>query len=191
MEETKDNLNEKQELFCRYYTQNNALFGNATLSYAEAYGFDLDTLDKDDGIWEFKDGTTMTVRDFNVFDLPAEEWESLKHQDKRLIKESTYKNAYDNCSQSGSRLLRLVKINLRITELLNEIMTDEVIDARLTKIILHGKDSDSISAIKEYNALKARIIKKLDLSTMGEKIPGVDLEALATAMAEELKKEKT
>ena len=30
-------LNPRQELFCRYYTQNDELFGNATLSYAEAY----------------------------------------------------------------------------------------------------------------------------------------------------------
>ena len=39
-------LNPKEELFCRYYTQNEALFGNATLSYAEAYGYGLDELSK-------------------------------------------------------------------------------------------------------------------------------------------------
>jgi hypothetical protein len=30
--------------FCRYYTQNEKLFGNATHSYAEAYDYKLDTL---------------------------------------------------------------------------------------------------------------------------------------------------
>ena len=33
-------LSPQQELFCRYYTQNEALFGNATLCYDEAYSFD-------------------------------------------------------------------------------------------------------------------------------------------------------
>jgi hypothetical protein len=37
-------LTPQQELFCRFYTQNEHLFGNATLSYAEAYGFKLDEL---------------------------------------------------------------------------------------------------------------------------------------------------
>jgi hypothetical protein len=37
-------LNPQCELFCRYYTQNEKLFGNATHSYAEAYDYKLDTL---------------------------------------------------------------------------------------------------------------------------------------------------
>ncbi|RUV40028.1 MULTISPECIES: hypothetical protein [unclassified Mesorhizobium] len=45
-------LTQKQELFCRYYTQNRALFGNATHSYAEAYGYDLDKLSRDDAVFE-------------------------------------------------------------------------------------------------------------------------------------------
>ena len=35
-------LNAKQQLFCHYYTEG-PTFGNATLSYAEAYGHNLDT----------------------------------------------------------------------------------------------------------------------------------------------------
>ena len=31
--------NPKRELFCRYYTQNDKTFGNATHSYGEAYDY--------------------------------------------------------------------------------------------------------------------------------------------------------
>jgi hypothetical protein len=37
-------LKPQQELFCRYYTQDFSLCGNATLSYAEAYEYKLDEL---------------------------------------------------------------------------------------------------------------------------------------------------
>src|ERR1051325_9798923 len=37
----KPALNPKQELFCRYYAQGEGTFGNATLSYAAAYDYDL------------------------------------------------------------------------------------------------------------------------------------------------------
>ena len=34
--EQENDLNLRREAFCQYYTKNQALFGNATLSYAEA-----------------------------------------------------------------------------------------------------------------------------------------------------------
>ncbi len=71
------------------------------------------------------------------------------------------------------------------------MMTDDVIDAVLTRIIVDNKaeDRDRINAIKEYNALRQRIIKKLDLSTMGEKlnVTGSMLE-LAQKYEDELKR---
>lgn len=45
----KGGLNIQQELFCRYYTQNTYLFGNATRAYAEAYDYRLHELPDDDG----------------------------------------------------------------------------------------------------------------------------------------------
>ncbi len=41
-------LNPQQELFCKYYVQEGETFGNATLAYAEAYGYDLDGLERDE-----------------------------------------------------------------------------------------------------------------------------------------------
>jgi hypothetical protein len=35
---------EELPLFCRFYTQNEKLFGNATHSYEEAYNYHLDPL---------------------------------------------------------------------------------------------------------------------------------------------------
>ena len=57
-------LNPQRELFCRDYTQNSELFGQATISYAESYGYGLDTLSKeavyeqvmDEGTGEYKIG---------------------------------------------------------------------------------------------------------------------------------------
>ncbi|MEI8130652.1 MAG: hypothetical protein WCG55_04085 [bacterium] len=43
-EETK-NINTEQELFCRAYTRTGTTFGNATLSYSEAYGHDFEALE--------------------------------------------------------------------------------------------------------------------------------------------------
>lgn len=36
-----DELTMQQELFCKYYTSKGSLFDNATLSYAEAYGYEI------------------------------------------------------------------------------------------------------------------------------------------------------
>lgn len=139
-----ENLTLKQELFCRYYTQNEELFGNATLSYAHAYGIDLDSLSREPTYSE--DGKT-------------------------LLSESEFKRYEHNCGANASRLLRNDRISKRIVKLLNEMMSDEVVDAQLFRIIQSAaKPSDRVAAIKEYNSLKQRITKKLDLTTKGESI---------------------
>lgn len=139
-----DKLTQKQELFCKYYTQNEDLFGNGTLSYAEAYGIDLEHM--------------------GINPVYAEDG-------KTLLSESEFKRYEHNCASAASRLLRNVKISKRITQLLNEMMCDEVVDAQLFKIIQSAaKPSDRVAAIKEYNSLKQRITKKLDLTTKGESL---------------------
>jgi hypothetical protein len=100
---------------------------------------------------------------------------------------------YDNCSTYGSRLIRNDKIQRRLQAIYLAMMDDDTIDSVLSSIISNPKaqHKDRIAAIKEYNALRARIVKKLDMTSMGEKIPTIDLETMAKAMAEELKAQKT
>ena len=79
-------LNHRQALFCIYYTQIDSLRSNGTLSYAEAYGYDLDSLPDDDAVY------------------------SGKGKNRKLIKKSTRRLAYDVCSAEASRMLRVPKI---------------------------------------------------------------------------------
>jgi hypothetical protein len=133
-------LNPQQELFCRFYTQNEALFGNATLSYAEAYKFGLDDL---------------------LDEAPTNE-------DGQVVGKSPYRLAYDTCSSLGWRLLRNEKIQARVTELLNEILKDDVVDAQLARLIMSGDGPTRVAAIREYNKLRQRIVDKVDHTTGGK-----------------------
>jgi hypothetical protein len=148
-------LTAKQEMFCRYMTQLNEYFDNATLSYAEAYGYDLNSMSK------------KAVRDSN----------------DEVVTESEYDRYYDYCSRAGWRLRRNEKIRTRITDLYNDLKRDNIVDEQLMKIILHAsKNSDKISAIREYNALQQRITKKLDLTTLGKSINPEDKEKIKTTL---------
>lgn len=138
-----ENLTYKQELFCRYYTQNEQTLLNGTLSYAEAYGFDLDSMDREP-----------------VYD----------EEKKILIRESEFSRYEHYCGVAASRLMRNDRISKRINDLFVDLMREDIVDARLMKIIIKGKDNDSLAAIREFNALKQRITKKLDLSTKGESL---------------------
>lgn len=136
-EKIGDTLNPKQELFCQYYAQNQELFGNATLSYAEAYDYKLDTLSKDDAKYK-------TVKGKKV-----------------LIERSTFGKAENVCAVMGARLLRNAKIQSRITALLNELLRDDIVDSQLAKVITQDSDLQSkVRAINEYNKVRGRIIDK-------------------------------
>ena len=180
-------LTSKQELFCQYFCKNSHLFGNQTLSYAEAYGVDLSSYSKLDGKGEYRyynpldeGGEDTDEND----DIDEEDEEKPKKKGRRTrfstywvwIEKSSYDKAYYSCAANASRLLKNDKIQKRITVLLNEMISNEVVDAELMKIILspRAKHSDKINAIKEHNALKARIIKKLDLTTNGKDIGGLN-----------------
>lgn len=178
-EEVQDELTLKQELFCQYYCKNREFFCNATLSYAEAYQIDLDSYSDEDAEYEqIPDGFEKIVdhgEDENTGEPKEIERKVPRFRNGRCIKESSRKKMYDQCSSAGSRLLRNVKIQDRTTKLFVEMLNNDVVDAELTRIILRGqKDSDRINAIKEYNALKTRIIKKLDLTTNGKDIGGLE-----------------
>lgn len=137
-------INPEQELFCQYYIKNDAVFGNATLAYSLAYDFKLDELSNEP------------------------EYDTENHP---IARSSEHDKAYDTCSVNASRLLRQAKINDRVKTLLNEILTDDVVDSELARIIKGArKDSDKIAAIKEYNALRQRITNKTDLTSGGDKL---------------------
>ena len=129
-------LSIKQELFCNYYVKNSTLRWNATLAYNEAYEMYLESKNKE----REKD----------------DEWNPIPGT-------SEYDKVYNTCSASASRLLKNVKIQERIQQLYNELLTDAVIDARLAEIILTWKHADSMNWIKEYNKMWQRITEKLEV----------------------------
>src|SRR4051812_24153928 len=92
-----ENLTYKQELFCRYYTQNEETLMSGVLSYAEAYSFDLNSMSK--------------VATY-----------SADGQD--LLQRSEYDLAYHYCGMAASRLMKNDKISRRINELFNEMMRE-------------------------------------------------------------------
>lgn len=147
-------LTPKQEKFCRAYTQNDLTFGSSVLSFAYAYGYDLDTASHELQI----DPITQ----------------------KEKPKSSDYDRMYNTCSVSASRLLRNAKIQKRIQELLLETFNENVVDAELMKVVRQSNRLDAkVQAIKEFNALKGRIVKKQDVTSNGERIVVLPPEILA------------
>lgn len=145
--------NLKHELFCQYYVNNSILFGNATHSYNEAYQYNLDDLPDDDEVWD-NDKKSKTYG--------------------KKLKKSSYDLASNVCAVEGARLLRNPQVNQRITVLLNELLKDEVVDGQLAKVIMQDKDiAPKVQAIKAYNDIRGRVIKRTDLTTGGDKIEGV------------------
>lgn len=171
-EDVSTGLNPKQELFCQFYINNHDLFGNATLAYAEAYGYDLDNLSNE-----------------AVYGEPNEKGVREK------LEASEYEKAYNVCSVSSSKLLRNPKVNSRLVVLLNEFLNDKEVDAELARVIKQNYKLESkVAGIKEYNKLRQRITDRVDYTTKGEKLPSatdINVELLATQMAEKLKEQKT
>lgn len=125
----------KRELFCRYYSQNRSLFGNGALSYAAAYGYDLDNMSKDDAVID-KTG--------------------------KVVKKSSYDLAFNVCSTEASKLLTIPMIDERVTKLINEYVTANVADRELSMVILQNRDLRAkVAAIKEYNNVAGRITTKV------------------------------
>lgn len=141
-------LKPQHELFCQLYVKNADLFGNATMCYAEAYGFKLDELSDDRPIDNMGKETGKSAREA----------------------------AEATCAVNGSKLLRNAKIQDRVTLLLNEMLKDEVVDAELAKVILQKENpAAKMTAIREYNKIRQRITEKVDLTSGGEKVQGFTL----------------
>jgi len=79
---------------------------------------------------------------------------------------------YQSAMASSSRLLTNVKILVRINELfeargLNDVFVDKQLELLLTQ---NADGKTKLGAIKEYNQLKSRIVKKVDLTSNGKSI---------------------
>lgn len=101
-----------------------------------------------------------------------------------LVVGKEFQADYNNCSTSASRLLRNVKIQARVTVLLNELLKDEIVDAELAKVIKQDGDlTPKVAAIKEFNKLRGRIIDKTKIIT--EKFSMDDIRALLAPLPPE------
>lgn len=130
-------LTDKEELFLRYYVQNDETRMNGTHSYDMAYGKKLEEQDKEDAEYIEKEGR------------------------KICIKKSSYDRCYDLCKSEACRILTKPYIQARKVVLLNEMLTNEIVDAELVKVIKQDVDRPSkIRAINEYNKLGGRIVVK-------------------------------
>lgn len=83
--------------------------------------------------------------------------------------DTTQPGYYNSAKASASRLLTNVNILSYIRDLFEDKdLNDTVVDNELAFVIKQNADFGSkVAAIKEYNNLKARITKKLELSTGG------------------------
>ena len=148
----------KRELFCQYYTKNQELFGNATHSYAEAFGYKLDELSRE----------------------PI----NMKVGKKTKAGPSEYDRACAICATEGGKLLRKPEIQERITALLNELLRDDIVDSQLAKIITQDDDLQSkVRAINEYNKVRGRIIDKSKVEI--ERFALDDIRALLSGLPQE------
>lgn len=158
-------LNPKQEKFCRLYACNTKLFGNATMCYATAYGYDLESLSREAVYEDQKDEKGI----FN----------------KVKIQESPYDRAHQICRSSGFNLLTNSYINDRVNELLRNSLTDEEVDTEIAWVVKQREELGSkMSGIKEYNKLKARIKDKKELE-----ITGLNLKTLYELVQEDTDEE--
>src|SRR3990167_6405063 len=73
------------------------------------------------------------------------------------------KASYWLANKASNKLLSNPRVRSRVTQLLNDLMTDEIVDSELSKVIQQDGDlSSKVSAIREYNKLKKRITEKYE-----------------------------
>lgn len=138
-----EELNPNEELFCRYYAQHAETRNKATISYALAYGYDLEGASKDDAVYE--------------------EWEDEKGnlRQGKCIQPSSYDRMYSSCASLANRLLKKVKIVTRVRTLIRELLSDDFVDTELAKVIAQDEElHPKVQAIKEYNAIGQRVVQK-------------------------------
>ena len=82
------------------------------------------------------------------------------------------KNWYNVVRVQAHKLLTNVNINGRIAFLIEAELSDVFVDKQLASLVTQNAELNTkLGAIKEYNALKQRVIKRLDATTGGEPRP--------------------
>lgn len=86
------------------------------------------------------------------------------------------RGAYATAVVNASRLLTNAKVLNKINDIFESRgLNDSFVDKQLEKLITQDADFKSkLGAIKEYNSLKQRVTKKLDVTTNGESIAPAD-----------------
>jgi hypothetical protein len=145
----------KQELFCQMYVNNTECFDNGTLSYATAYGVDLDSLSKEP-VYE-------------------EQYDDVNERTKMVkIEDSPYDKACKVCGVCASKLLRNARIDERVKTIMRESLTDKRIDEEMLWVVSQRKDlSAKAQIIKEYNKMKGRVIERQQID-----VTGLDLKSI-------------
>lgn len=134
----------KRDLFCRYYIQNSETRMDGTLSYAAAYGYDLESLS-------------------NVNEVDAD--------GKKIPESSPRAKAANVCAVEASRLLRNPKVQELLIKLRNEFLRNDVVDAELYKVITQDEErAAKVQGIREYNKLNKRVTDLVDLTSKGKAI---------------------
>lgn len=135
-----EKLTLNEELFCRYYVLNEETRRNGTWSYSAAYDKKLEDQPTDDAVYQI---------------VPSE-YEGEPPQ-KKMVQDSSFNRCQNYCASEATRLLRKPKISKRITQLLNELLTNEFVDGELAKVIAQDAElKPKVSAIVEYNKVAGR-----------------------------------
>lgn len=97
-------------------------------------------------------------------------------------------NWYKSACASASQILANIKVAKRINELLEgNGLNDNYVDKQLEFLVTqHADFKAKLGAIKEYNALKTRILQKIDHTTLGKELP-VQTIILDTGQREDIK----
>jgi hypothetical protein len=96
----------------------------------------------------------------------------------------TNSSEYKTCSVSASALMRDPKIQARIRAVFMELYNDDTFwDSQITRIARTGNNADILASTRHRNDLKARIVKKVDVTTAGRPLSGLSDDEL-TALAQ-------
>lgn len=139
----------QQETFCALYsTAGHYFFGNATYSYAEAYG-KMDRLNEIDEKLETTNNVHEYDDDGDLIDDGPTNYQKLSAEKKGIM---------NTCSSNGWRLLRNADIRLRCNYYMNTYLSEKAIDARRAFLINQDKDlRASESALANWDKVQGRI----------------------------------
>lgn len=89
---------------------------------------------------------------------------------------SPYQRKYDLCMVNGSKLLRNTKVAERLRILMKTRINDDTVDTERGYVIMQREDLGAkIRGIASYDKLMGRIKEKLDITSDGEPISGIEI----------------